>query len=211
MSEPIAVIGAGGHAGVVISTLLEAGFAISGVFDDDPARHGSVVLGYRVLGPPERIRELGLRKAIAAIGDNHARQRIVQRLPDLEWQTVVHPGAYVGSNVQLGAGTVVMIRCVIRPNTSIGAHVIINTAAVVGHECVIEDYVHVAGSLHVAGGCAIETGAFLGLGVVAVPGVRIGAWTVVGAGAAVTHDLPSHILAAGVPAVQKKTLPRSAE
>lgn len=207
--EAVAVIGAGGHGGVVITTLLEAGFAVGGVFDDDVARHGSEVLGHKVLGPPEAIRHFGLRKAIVAIGDNHARYKMVQRFPDLEWQTVIHPDAYVYSNAQIGVGTILMIRTVIRPNVVIGNHVIINTAAVVGHECVVEDFVHIAGNAHLGGKCYLETGAFLGLGVVAVPRVRIGAWGIVGAGAAVIDNLPSHVLAVGVPAQFKKSLARS--
>ncbi|MBN1920413.1 MAG: acetyltransferase [Anaerolineae bacterium] len=206
--EGVAVIGAGGHAGVVIDTLLEAGFSVGGVFDDDMTRHGTEILGYEVLGPPEALRDYGLRKAIVAIGDNHTRYAMVQRFPDLEWQTVIHPDTHVHPNAQIGAGTIVMVRSVIRPNVLIGAHAIINTAAVVGHECVVEDFVHVAGSTHLGGECYIETGVFLGLGVVMVPGTRVGAWSIVGAGGAITKNVPSQVLAVGVPAQVKKSLPR---
>jgi sugar O-acyltransferase (sialic acid O-acetyltransferase NeuD family) len=204
--EGVAVIGAGGHAGVVIDTLLEAGFSVGGVFDDDVSRHGTEVLGYKVLGPPEALRAYGLRKAIVAIGDNHLRYAMVQRFPDLEWQTVIHPDARVHPNARIGVGTIVMVRTIIRPNAVIGAHAIINTAAIVGHECVVEDFVHVAGSTHLGGECHIGTGAFLGLGVVMVPGVHVGVWSVVGAGAAVTGDVPAQVLAVGVPARVKKSL-----
>lgn len=206
MNKHIAVIGAGGHAGVVIATLLKAGFSVGGVFDDDVTRHGSTVLGHKVLGPPEALRDYGLHKAIVAIGDNQARYAMVQRFPDLEWQTVIDPDADVYSNAQIGPGTILMVRTVIRPNVVIGAHSIINTAAIVGHECVVEDFVHLAGSTHLGGECHIETGAFLGLGVVAIPGTRVGAWSVVGAGAAVTTNVPARVLAVGVPARVKKSL-----
>ncbi len=193
---------------MVISVILEAGLDIAGVFDDDAARHGTQVLGHEVLGAPERILELGFQKAIVAIGDNHARQKIIQRFPTLDWQTLVHPKAYVHPNAQIGAGTVVMVNTVIRPNVVIGDHVIINTSAVVGHECVVEDYAHVAGSVHLGGECHVSEGAFLGLGTVAVPGIRIGAWSIVGAGGAVIRDIPAYTLAAGVPARPKKSVSR---
>lgn len=48
---------------------------------------------------------------------------------------------------------------------------------------------------------------WLGGGVIVGPGVRIGENTVVGAGSVVTRDLPSDVVAVGVPARPVKTLP----
>ena len=57
-----------------------------------------------------------------------------------------------------------------------------------------------APGVRLAGNVALGDGAFLGIGVVAIPGVRVGAWTTAGAGAAIVHDLPDAIVAIGVPA-----------
>lgn len=46
----------------------------------------------------------------------------------------------------------------------------------------------------------IKKGSWIGTGAILLPGVTIGEYTVVGAGAVVTKDVPSHVLAAGVPA-----------
>jgi maltose O-acetyltransferase len=46
----------------------------------------------------------------------------------------------------------------------------------------------------------IADNVWLGSGVIVCPGVRIGEDTVVGAGAVVTRDLPTGVVAAGVPA-----------
>ena len=46
----------------------------------------------------------------------------------------------------------------------------------------------------------IDTGAFVGAGVIVLPGVRIGARSFVAAGSAVTADVPPGTLVAGVPA-----------
>lgn len=53
----------------------------------------------------------------------------------------------------------------------------------------------------------IDDNAWLGGGVIVCPGVRIGADTVVGAGAVVTHDLPPGVLAVGNPARVVRPLP----
>jgi maltose O-acetyltransferase len=46
----------------------------------------------------------------------------------------------------------------------------------------------------------LEDGVWIGGGAIVLPGVRIGAGTVVGAGAVVTRDLPSGVVAVGNPA-----------
>jgi acetyltransferase-like isoleucine patch superfamily enzyme len=46
----------------------------------------------------------------------------------------------------------------------------------------------------------IREGASIGAGAIILPGVVIGRWAMVGAGAIVTHDLPDHALAMGNPA-----------
>ena len=43
-------------------------------------------------------------------------------------------------------------------------------------------------------------GAFIGTGAVILPGVNVGAWSVVGAGAVVTLDVPARATVMGVPA-----------
>ena len=197
---PVAVIGAGGHAAIVVSTLDEAGVEIAGLFDDNEATHGTSVLGYTVLGPPELACEMGVRRAIIGIGDNRVRRWMTERLATIEWITLIHPRAYVHPTARIGQGTVVMIDAVIRPYTRVGSHAIINTKAVVGHNCTVGDFAHLAGSAHMGGGSSIAEGGFVGLGAVLVPERHVGAWATVGAGGVVAHDIPPHTVAVGVPA-----------
>jgi acetyltransferase EpsM len=198
--EPVAVIGAGGHATVVVSTLLEAGYEVAGLFDDDLALNGQRVLGYEVLGKPEDTAARGLHYAIMGVGDNRARYQMVRRLPHLDCLTVIHPSAYVHGSSSLGHGTVVMMGCIIGPEATVGAHTIINTKVVVGHHCTLEDFVHIAGSSHLGGSTTVATGAFLGMGTIINPGKRVGAWATIGSGGVVVNDIPPHVTAVGVPA-----------
>jgi UDP-perosamine 4-acetyltransferase len=55
------------------------------------------------------------------------------------------------------------------------------------------------------GNVVVGEGAFLGVGTMVIPGIRIGRWSVVGAGAVVTKDLPDDCTAVGVPARVIKT------
>lgn len=199
-SSPVAIIGAGGHARIVITALIEAGYPIGGLFDDDVSRHGQEMLGVKILGRPEACADYGLRRGIVAVGDNANRQRLVQRLPGWEWITLIHPQAYVYENAHIGPGTVVMLGAIVRPNVVIGNHAIINTCAVVGHDSTVGDFAHLAGSSHMGGNSHVEEGAMLGLGAITIPGVRVGAWATIGAGGVVVKEIPPHATAVGVPA-----------
>lgn len=193
--DGVVVIGAGGHAKVLISTLTACGVSVAAVGDDDETKWGMDVQGIRV-GRVER--ELGGR-GMVGIGDN-ARRREMARALSLEWQTVVHPSAYVHPSAKLGRGTAILAGAIVQPDAVIGDHVIVNTGATVDHDCVVEDYAHLAPGVHLAGSVRVGEGAFLGIGSVVSPGVKIGRWATLGAGAVAIRDVADGVVAVGVPA-----------
>jgi sugar O-acyltransferase (sialic acid O-acetyltransferase NeuD family) len=194
----VVVIGAGGHAKVVIATVRAAGGEVTQVLDDDSARWGERILGVPVDGPVSDD-AVANRPAVIAVGSNRARQALARRL-QANWITACHPSAIVHSSVSLGPGTVVFAAAVVQPDAQIGAHAIINTAASVDHDCVLGDFVHVGPGTRLCGGVTIDEGALLGVGVSAAPNVGIGAWSTVGAGAVCVRDVPSDTTVTGVPA-----------
>jgi len=198
--EGVVVIGAGGHAKVVISTLTARGFSIAGVLDDDDTKWGMDAQGTRV----SRIERERGGSGIIGIGDN-AQRRDMARALSFEWRTVVHPSAFVHPSAKLGRGTVVFAGAVVQPDAVIGDHVIVNTGATVDHDCIIDDYAHLAPGVHLAGSVHVGEGAFLGIGSVAIAGVRIGRWSTLGAGAVAIRDLADGVVAVGVPARARRT------
>lgn len=200
MDDGVNVIGAGGHAKVVISVLLAAGIPVAAVYDDDKEKWGCEVLKCKVLGPLSMIDDLARKPAIMAIGNNHVRRRLVSRFKKLYWITAIHPDAYVHPSVRIGAGSVVFAGAVIQPDTFIGEHCIINTGATIDHDCIIGDYVHIAPGTNLAGSVKVEEGAFLGIGSAAIIGITIGKWATIGAGGVIIHDISPNAVAVGVPA-----------
>ncbi|MBI5017709.1 MAG: acetyltransferase [Deltaproteobacteria bacterium] len=194
------VAGAGGHAKVVLSTLLACGFAPKAIYDDAPETWGKTVLGVPVLGP---IGDLAARlplPVVVAVGSNSARKTVVARLDGAEWVTTVHPTAFVDPTVNLGPGTVVFAGAMVQTDTRIGEHCIVNTGATIDHDCVFGPFAHAAPGSHCAGGVHLGEGALLGIGACVIPGRRVGAWARVGAGATVVRDLPEGVTAVGCPA-----------
>jgi sugar O-acyltransferase (sialic acid O-acetyltransferase NeuD family) len=195
----LAVIGAGGHAQVVISTARASGWNVVAVLDDDPAKLGTRVLGAEVLGPVNQLGKIETDAAVIAIGDNAARKEIASRI-DADWATIVAPSASVDASVVIGPGTVVFAGAVIQPDTVLGQHAIVNTGATVDHRCKIGDFAHVCPGANLTGEVEADEGALLGTNASLKPRVRVGAWATVGAGGVVVHDVPPGVTAVGVPA-----------
>jgi acetyltransferase-like isoleucine patch superfamily enzyme len=84
--------------------------------------------------------------------------------------------------------------------------VVVNTGATVDHDCVLEDGVHISPGCHLAGAVVCSVDVFVGTGAAVIPGVRIGARAIIGAGATVIADVPPEVLAIGCPARVKKQL-----
>ncbi len=192
------VIGAGGHAKVVVATLLELGRTIAAILDDDPTRQGARLLGLTVAGTTASYPTAG-REAILAVGDNADRRRLSAAL-GCSWQAAVHPSAHVHASVDIGEGAFVAAGAVIQPDTAIGPHSIVNTAATIDHDCVVGGFAHIAPGAHLAGCVKVGEGALIGLGAGVTPGVSVGDWAVLGAGASAVNDLADRVIAVGVPA-----------
>jgi sugar O-acyltransferase (sialic acid O-acetyltransferase NeuD family) len=192
------LLGASGHAKVIIDSLKASGKQISGLFDDNP--EVKELLGYNVFGSFDPIR-LGDEELIISVGLNHIRKKIVEHLPgDICYGNAIHPSAIISEHASLGEGTVVMQGAVIQSSVSIGKHCIINTTASVDHDCLLEDYVHISPNATLCGAVSVGEGSQIGAGAVVIPGIKIGKWSLVAAGAVVMKDVPDNVLVLGNPA-----------
>lgn len=198
------IIGAGGHAKVVISAALSSGeYRVVGCLDDSFGEQNRVVEGVSVVGDISResIARFSVEHAVIAIGSNVVRRAIAECLDGaVQWQSIVHRTAWIAPSATLGEGSVVMAHAVVQSGAMISNHVILNTASTVDHDCTLEDYVHLGPGANLAGSIALRQGVFVGIGASVVPGIEVGEWSVVGAGAVVTRSLSANITAVGAPA-----------
>lgn len=203
----IVIVGAGGHAQVIADVILcrarlGEDVQLLGFVDDNPRLLSREILGVKVLGLIAQLTEFEPEAVIVGIGDNVTRARVYRQLKSggATFATAIHPRAFVAENVRLGEGSVVFANAVINTGSIIGPNVIINTGATVDHHALIDAHVHIAPGVHLGGTGTVEEGAFLGIGCSVIPNRVIGAWSIVGAGAAVIHDVPPRTTVVGVPA-----------
>lgn len=207
MSLPVIILGAGGHAKVLIEALLASSAVIAGVVDPDLTLLGTTIHGVPVLGGDDVVNEfppseVQLVNGLGSVGLPVKRQQIFERFKGMDYNfaTVVHPSAVVASDAELAEGAQVMAGAVIQPGCSIGINSIINTRASVDHDCSIGDHVHIAPGVTLSGGVTVGQTGHIGTGATVIQGIHVGAGSVIGAGALVLKDVPPSVTVVGVPA-----------
>jgi UDP-perosamine 4-acetyltransferase len=202
--ETVVIIGAGGHAKVVIELVRAEGkYEVLGCTD---LNGGDYVLGdVPILGTDAVLPSLfmqGVKKAFVAVGDNQLRQCLFTHLLKIgfELANAISPNAVISKSARLGRGVAVMAGSVINASAQIGDGAIINTNAGVDHDCRIGDHAHIGPAAALAGNVEVGLGSFIGIGAAILPGVRIGDRVIVGAGSVVIRDIPNGVTAFGVPA-----------
>lgn len=148
---------------------------------------------------------------IVAIGDPADRRRIAERLSARGNRAtrLIHPRVECSRWVGLGEGSVLCAGVSITTNVTIGRHVHVNRDCTIGHDVMIEDFVTLSPGVQVSGHVQIDAGAFVGTGATIINGsagrpIRIGADSVVAAGACVIEDVEASSMVAGVPAQRKR-------
>jgi sugar O-acyltransferase (sialic acid O-acetyltransferase NeuD family) len=207
MIKPVIVLGAGGHAKVLINALQLSSVEILGITDPDPALVGQKVLGVPIIGTDDELQNHSAEKVqlvngLGSVDLPMARCRLFDECKKLGFvfATVIHPAAVVASDVEIGEGSQVMAGAVLQPGACIGYNVIINTRASVDHDCHIGNHTHIAPGVTLSGEVIVGSGSHVGSGSSVVQGVSVGDSCLVGAGSVVLKDLPSGVKAYGCPA-----------
>ena len=205
MKLPVIVIGGGGHAKVLVSTLLLQHQKVLGFVDLKPSL--PPVLGIAHLGndsavfvhPPDQVR---LVNGVGSIDSTDLRRTVYEmfRKKQYIFENVIHPSAIIAPDVHIEDGVQVMAGAVVQPGRRLGENVIINTGARIDHDCSIDAHAHVAPGVTLSGNVHIGSGAHIGTGAIIIQGVKVGAAAIVGAGAVVIGDVPAGVTVIGIPA-----------
>jgi sugar O-acyltransferase (sialic acid O-acetyltransferase NeuD family) len=196
------LIGAGGHAKVVVDAIrvYDADAQIT-VHDDNPTLRGRDILGIRIRTPIDWSGP-DVSDFHVAIGDNIVRERFFKEgiARHLDVRAILHPRAIISTFAHLGVGIFVAANALIAPSAQIGNGTIVNHSAVVDHDCKVGDFAHLGPGSVLGGGVTVGRGSLVGAGAVILPGHTIGNCAIIGAGAVVTQNVPDGVTVVGVPA-----------
>lgn len=210
--KKIVIIGSGGHSKVILDLIFQTNLIsknrleIVGILDDCYTENMKIqICEIPVIGKIDLINQLPQNLYyIIGIGNNIIRKKISQNYKKINFLTLIHPNATIGSNVKISEGSVVMAGVVINSNTTIGKHCIINTNSVIEHDNKIGDFVHISPGTIICGNVQVNNKTWIGANSTIIQGLKIGKNVVVAAGSVVINNILNDSVVAGIPAKLKK-------
>lgn len=207
MTDPVFILGTGGHARDVADVVAAVGRRPVYVTHDAGIRErwtgaDEIVLETQVAGIADAEFAIG-------IGDVSARKRLAASFSGARFPALLHPDTSFGrrqrSIVKDTVGTLVFAGVRMGSNVRVGAFCAFNLNSTVSHDCEIGDYANLSPGANVAGNVRIGEGAWIGIGAAINQGsdhrkLTIGARTVIGSGAVVVGDCEPDCVYVGVPA-----------
>ncbi len=201
---PVILIGGGGHAKVLASTIQATGRPILGFVA--PGIHEGSALGLPHLGDDCAVLDhhpagVLLAHGVGSTRPGTQRASIFEAFKDAGYTfaTVIHPAAIVAADAELGEGCVVFAGAVIQPGVKVGQNVIVNSSATIDHDCRIGPHAHIAPGAVLCGSVEIGEAAHVGAGSVVIQGLTVGPRSTVGAGSVVLRSVPADAVVLGNP------------
>lgn len=204
--SPLLIVGAGGLAREAAEAARASGeHHVVGFLDENPTLWGAPIGGALVLGGLDRVAHFPRARLLLGTGRGRSRAALHHRLAGMgvtadRYTSVIHPRAIVPPSALIGAGSVLLAGAVLTTDVTVGQHAAIMPNAVLTHDVAVGDYVTVCASASLGGGVQARTGTYLGQGCTVREGVTLGAWSMIGMGAAVVREVGDGQLWAGVPA-----------
>lgn len=196
MRETIEILGAGGHASVVVNVAHRAGTGQIRVWYEhapDPRRFPEQTAFEPVSKLPRQT------PVLLGMGNIDSRKEWRVRYPTIA-EPLVDPSAIVGHGVRLARGVVVMPGVIVNPNSAVAEDAILNTGCIIEHDCYVGQNTHIAPTVCLGGGVVVGANTLVGTGATVLPRTKVGASAVIGAGAVVIRDIQSGQRTVGVPA-----------
>ena len=198
MSPPCVIVGAGGHAEVLIEAMrMQGEFEPACATDSAPSRIGRTVLDVPIVHSDEGARTLlaqGITHFAVGVGSTRCvelRRRLFHLYQDMGFEaaTVIHPSSIISASASVTKGVTVFAGSIVNAHAQIGANVVLNTGSIIEHGCHVGAHAFLAPGVRVGGNVQVGDGAFLGIGATLIQGIRVGTGAVVGAGALVLRDI----------------------
>lgn len=207
--DRLVIWGASDQCRVNYPILKQFGCRIEALIDDTPDKRSPfddvpIYVGEQGLDAFLQASKIGGLGFVVAIGNpfGHVRTKLhlLMKEKGLLPVSFADQTALICKTVIYGEGLQVMPAAIVHNDVKIGDQCIINTRALVEHDCVLKDGVEIGPGAVLCGRVHVGKNSWIGANATINPRVIIGDNSIIGAGAVVVTDIPSNVVAVGVPA-----------
>jgi len=174
MNSPIVLVGAGGHAKVVLDLLLDNKQEIDGFIDPE------VDIFYELTKLSDEnidFDRVSLSMALGGVKPDSLLNRLnlynKYKTKGASFTNIISDNAHISKRAEIGEGVFINNGAIINGPSKIGNLAIINTRATIEHDVVIEDGAHIAPGAIVLGNSHIGKNSMIGSGAVILPGTSV--------------------------------------
>jgi len=207
VTQPLIIIGDGGHAQVLVDLLLRRNLELIGYTSPSNKGAGGIILGLTRIGDDDEILSYSpdsvrLVNGVGSIGEGNGRKSVFEKFRSKAYRftPVVHDASIVAGDAAIGEGVQVMAGAIVQTGCELGDNIILNTRCSVDHHCVLGDHCHISPGATLAGSVKLGEDVHVGAGATIIQNIEIGSGTLIAAGSVVAESLPANSKVVGVPA-----------
>ena len=208
MQRNILICGAGGAGRELAFTLSldknpDTAWEVKGFIDDTEKLSGSMVNSIPVVGGFDYLNNYSGNIAVTIFDDPVVRYNLISKIKKNDkilFPVLISSTSLISQYVELGEGCIVNSNNFISVNIKFGDFVFVDGGNRIGHDAEIDNYTTLFSGILIGGGVSIGKKCVIGSGATILPKVTIGDGSIIGGGSLVSKDIPSGVVAAGVPA-----------
>ena len=201
MNDGVLLIGAGGHASVLLEILIDQKINIFGYVSPKPAANKNLFSNLPWFKADVDILQFDksavkLVNGIGSLPGNRLRADFYNKYKNLGYTfaTVISNYASVSMYARLEEGVQVMRGSIIQTGTSIGCNSIVNTGSIVDHDCSIGPNNHIAPGVSISGHVISKSNVHFGTGSCVIQSININENVLIGAGTTVTKNVEKYTI-----------------
>jgi sugar O-acyltransferase (sialic acid O-acetyltransferase NeuD family) len=199
MSNDVLVIGAGGHASVLIEILIDQDVNIIGYVSPLPAVNQKIFSDLHWFKCDDDILKfdkstIKLVNGIGSLPGNTLRADFYSKYKKIGYRfgSVISQDASISKYAKLAEGVQVMCGAIVQTGVSVGCNSIINTGAIIDHDASIGSNNHIAPGVTISGQVTSKENVHFGTGCSVIQLININENAVIGAGATITKNIESN-------------------
>ena len=195
--KPVIILGAGGHAKVIIDILSQRKTKILGVASLNNSK--KVNYDYKIFSDEEVIanfdsQEVNLVNGLGSLPNDNKRYELSKKYLDFGFKfiTIIHTSSIISKDTDILDGAQIMAGAIIGPGSKVGEGTIVNSQSSIDHDCEIENYSHICPGVVCSGNVRIGSFVHISTGVSIINNINIGDNSIIYPGVTLLKDVPKN-------------------